>query len=89
MCANKFQELFDLRAPEVGLLQTIAHSVMEVEAPVTCETFPKAKFVNFFVKLRIYYMLKFKNRELTECKANSKAVKKTAKDKKLSKLKHL
>jgi hypothetical protein len=89
-CENLFQQLYDLHAHDAGLLQTIAQAVItDVQLPVTCVKFPATKFVKFFVKLRIYYMLKFQNRTLAEPKANAKAVKKNSSEKKLNKLKHI
>ena len=88
-CEKTFQDLFDLHAHDVGLLHTIAQAVMEVQLPVNCAKFPATKFVRFFVKLRIYYMLKFSNRAFFEGKAKSKALKKNANEKKLSKFKHI
>ena len=88
-CEKTFQNLFDLHAHDDGLLQTIAQAVIQVPLPVNCAKFPAAKFVRFFVKVRIYYMLKFNNRVLAEAKTKSKTVKKNSNEKKLSKLKHI
>jgi len=41
-------------------------------APVSCVSFPKTKFLQFFVHMRIYYVLKFHNRNMNKKKQHYK-----------------
>jgi hypothetical protein len=44
------------------VVKKIVNNLMLVKAPSACAKFSKLKFVSFFVRLRIYYILKFINR---------------------------
>ena len=52
-CESLFQRFYEIHAQDRGLLQLIAQQLMGVSAPVACASFPKLKFVNLFVKLRM------------------------------------
>ena len=81
-CENIFQSMFRLVSHEKHVAQKIVTELAKVQIPVTCMHFPQAKFLQFFVRLRIYYTLKFQNRNAKQKKPVEK------KHKKLSKLSH-
>ena len=68
-CEFVFSVTFDTRCNERGILSVIVHELMSIPLPVECEQFPKVKFLKYFVRMRIYYKLKFFNRTLTNSKS--------------------
>ena len=54
--------LFDRRGHEPGILNMIVKELSNYTLPVTCKKFPKLFFLRYFVRMRIFYKLKFFNR---------------------------
>lgn len=82
-CEELFQSVFAKHGHERGILSRIVAELMCYSAPVSCAQFPKLKFLAYFVRMRIYYTLKFANRKQLRTKPETK------KHRKLSKLQHL
>ena len=80
-CERIFATVFESSGHETKLLQRLVNRLSEVIAPVNCTSFPKTKFLHVFVRMRIYYCLKFCNRNLKQKPPQKK-------HKKLSKIQH-
>ena len=61
-CECGFLSLFDRRGHEPGILNMIVKELSNYTLPVTCKKFPKLFFLRYFVRMRIFYKLKFFNR---------------------------
>ena len=77
-CERIFATVFESSGHETKLLQRLVNRLSEVSAPVNCTSFPKTKFLQVFVRMRIYYSLKFLSRNL-KVKPPQKKHKKLAK----------
>lgn len=60
---EKLIEIFDAQCYNVNLCREIVTSLYSVAAPTPCSNFPKLKFISFFARFRVYYLLKFYNAE--------------------------
>ena len=82
MCEATFNLLFEKHCHDVGICNLIVQELVKHNLPVECEKFPKLLFLRYFVRMRIYYVLKFKNAK------KDKKIEAPRKDRKLSKLSH-
>ena len=82
-CEETFISMFEKHSHNVGILTLIANELTYFPLPVDCDKFPKMLFLRYFVRIRIYYMLKFTNSKNATAKKSA-----VRKDKKLAKLKH-
>lgn len=82
-CEETFITMFDRFNYVVGILNLIVEELMKLPLPFECTKFPKLLFLRHFVRIRIYYKLKFANsmHSKTKTTANRKV-------RKLAKLKH-
>jgi hypothetical protein len=85
-CECMFSTFFESHSHEPGILQLIVNDLMSYPSPVDCRQFPKLLFLRYFVRMRIYYNLKFANQARSKGKQNTKG--KPRKDRKLAKLQH-
>jgi hypothetical protein len=85
-CESVFATLFDNRGHEPGILHLIVKEQLKIPAPVACKQFPKVNFLKYFVRMRIYYKLKFLNRTVSS--SNEETKQKPRKNRKLAKLQH-
>jgi hypothetical protein len=58
---NKLIAVFDQNAHIHGVGNLLVNELQSYNVPSPCKYFPIQKFISFFVRLRIYYILKFKN----------------------------
>jgi DNA transposase THAP9 len=66
-----------------NVAQVIVNEILKCAIPTTCTDFPLLKFAQLYVRMRIYYSLKFYNEQL-----RSSASKGNRAEKKLNKVKH-
>ena len=81
-CESIFNCMFAECRHEKGISNKIVNNLLNVPSPVACPKFPKVKFLHFFVRVRIFYVLKFRNRELRQTSGAKK-------NRKLAKVKHV
>ena len=53
--------IFDQKSHCENIAQIIASELKSIPVPTKCPNFPLQKFLKFFCRLRIYYLLKFAN----------------------------
>ena len=75
-CEAVFQRAFDERSHERGILTLIVAELTKIPIPVHCDKFPKLKLLRLFARMRMYYTLKFRNRDFANECSKSKSVKK-------------
>jgi len=81
-CERVFVAVFESSGHEPKIGSKVVAHLSEIPSPVSCESFPKTKFLRFFTRIRIYYTFKFRNRQLKQKPAAKK------RNKKLTKLQH-
>jgi hypothetical protein len=59
-----------------NVCKVIVKKLKDINVPTKCTGFPKIKFLYFFARLRIFYILKFKNATLTNSSKLTHAQKK-------------
>jgi hypothetical protein len=74
-CEKKFMEEFDACMHERNIGCTLVAHLSSINVPTKCLSFPKDKFLAFFVRLRIYYVLKFLNASVKSSSNSSKILK--------------
>ena len=57
---------FDKHQSEHGITNIIVTELMAIGAPAVCDKFPLLTFLRLFVRMRIYYLLKFRNQTFVE-----------------------
>jgi hypothetical protein len=60
-CEKRLIERFDEIRYEQCIGEKLVASLLPIDVPTRCINFPKKKFLTFFVRLRIFYLLKFLN----------------------------
>ena len=80
-CESRFSVVFDSFCHERGIMNRIVRELLNVPVPVHCNKFPKLKFLQMFVRIRIHYKVKFFNQSMI--------AEKKKKSRKLAKLQHL
>lgn len=71
-----FAEMYQKVLCEKQVGQKIVNRLQEIELPTSCSAFPRTFLVTLFMRMRLYYTLKFKNRRISSSKRkNRKAVK--------------
>ena len=89
-CESQFNSLFDSRGHEPGVLHMIVNELLNCRVPVDCDEFPKLLFLKYFVRMRIFYKLKFYNRSHCACTKKDVQTKlKPRKNRKLAKIQHV
>jgi hypothetical protein len=82
---QQLEETFDAcykqHSHAVDICKLIVSQLLQYPLPVACSKFPKVPFLRYFVRVRIYYKLKFAN-------AKEKTSSSTRKNRKLLNLKH-
>ena len=62
---QQLEETFDVcykqHCHAVGISNLIVSQLLQYPLPVVCSKFPKVQFLRYFVRVRIYYKLKFAN----------------------------
>jgi len=81
-CEQIFMNMFDAIGHQPKILNVIVKEMLQVPSPVSCTGFPKNRFLHLFVRMRIYYTLKFHNRNIKQKKPPAK------KHRKLCKIQH-
>ena len=70
--ANKIEDqfiaYFSLLNKTVGIWNDILQCLKKIELHVPCQEFDQEYLLKLFVRMRIYYSLKFANRNLASCK---------------------
>ena len=61
-----FMNMFDAIGHQPKILNVIVKEMLQVPSPVSCTGFPKNRFLHLFVRMRIYYTLKFHNRNIKQ-----------------------
>lgn len=84
-CEAIFMTCYEQHKSEYGVINTIVTELMNVVVPSACDKFPLLKFLRLFVRMRVYYLLKFQNRAFLE----KNAIRKSSKLKKLEKFKNV
>jgi hypothetical protein len=74
-CETIFTSSFDKHQSEHGITNIIVTELMAIGAPAVCDKFPLLKFLRLFVRMRIYYLLKFRNQTFVEKSSNKKSKK--------------
>ena len=54
---KKLINIYEDKCSEHFICHKIVNQLIQIEAPAVCKNFPLEKFVTFFVRLRIYYLL--------------------------------
>jgi hypothetical protein len=83
ICLKNRSHTLNLKALICAMEKSIQKKLSLVPLPVPCPGFPKTKFLRLFARMRIYYTLKFHNRNLKQRAVASK------KHRKLSKIQHV
>jgi hypothetical protein len=60
---QKLVTIFDKCSHKTNVASLIVNELKLVKVPTACIGFPKFKFLHLFTRLRIYYLIKFSNRE--------------------------
>jgi len=81
-CESIFNSMFAKCGHQKGISSKIVHHLLNVPLTVAWLTFPKVNFFAFFVWVRIFYMLKFNNRDVRQTSGAKK-------NKKLTTVKHI
>ena len=71
---KKLINIYEDKCSEHFIFHKIVNELIQIEAPAVCKNFSLEKCETFFVRLRIYYLLKFNN-QLISSKSKSKIVK--------------
>ena len=71
---KKLISIFDTKCYIENISKEIIKELIKIKPPTACINFPFDKFISFFVRLRIYYLLKFENQRITS-KSKSKILK--------------
>ena len=58
---QKLIDIFDKNCFKKNIGSHIVNELLAITVPTACKTFPKTKFLQLFVRMRIYYLLKFSN----------------------------
>jgi len=74
-CETIFMSSFDKHQSEYAITKTIVSELMNINTPVICSKFPLVKFLQLFVRMRIYYILKFRNQTFVEENKSKKSKK--------------
>ena len=74
-CENVFLQAFEKYQTLYGILGNIVLDIQNIPPPPICNAFPLLKFIKLFIRVRIYYVLKFKNQVLVDKNKHKKAAK--------------
>ncbi len=72
-CENVLLKQFEKHSYKPDISSTLVEKLKSVYVPTRCMGFPKYKFLIFFVRVRIFYLLKFFNASLNSSKPKNKA----------------
>jgi len=84
-CEAIFMTCYEQHKSEYGVINSIVMELMNIVVPTARDQFPLLKFLRLFVRMRVYYLLKFQNRAFLE----KNAIRKSNKLKKLEKFKNV
>lgn len=66
----KFVDTFNDLAYEAGVGEKLKNVFNEISFPHPCKYFPKSYFISLYTRVRIYFTLKFENRDIKGRKTN-------------------
>lgn len=72
-CEATFLDLYAKHQSECGVISVIVTELLKISLPAVCPQFPMKKFLQLFVRIRIFYTLKFQNRALIYKKFTKKS----------------
>ena len=66
-CETIFHEYFTIHASDNKIVENLCNRLQNIKINGICKDYPYYKIIQFFIKLRIDYTLKFSNREFAIC----------------------
>lgn len=67
-CEHVFTQQFAVTAHHNNVYSSVVEQLKRVTLPGICESYPRGAILLYFCRLRINFVLKFSNREFTNCK---------------------
>lgn len=72
------QSVVSARIHEGNIAKILLSELSKLRVPTPCTGFPKIKFTMFYIRLRLYYILKYANREVVSKRKKTKIYKQFA-----------